>query len=111
MPDGGMRPFYTSSEYNKLRKKFSAKIDDIQFCQYNKYLGIIPVEISDIYPAAHYVMADSESQHDEFPEFTKTWKMFLKHNQFKYIYAVQDEFLKHHSKGVKTKIKFFNMKK
>jgi len=46
IPDGGIRPFYLSEEYNKLKKKFAGKIDDIQFCQYNPFLGIIPLELS-----------------------------------------------------------------
>ncbi len=111
VPDGGIRPFYASSEYGNLKKKFSSKLDDIQFCQYNPYLGIIPVELSDIYPAAHYVISDTDYNHEEFPEFAKTWSMFLGHNKFKNIYATNDEFLKYHSKGLKTKIRFFNMKK
>ena len=111
VPDGRIRPFYTSAEYNNLKKKFSSKLDDIQFCQYNPYLGIIPLEISDIYPAAHYVISNTDYNQNEFPEFAKTWNMFLKNNKFKNIYATNDEFLKFHSKGMKTKIKFFNMKK
>ena len=109
--DGGIKPFYTSSEYNNLKKKFSSKLDDIQFCQYNSYIGIIPLELSDIYPAAHYLVSDTDINQNEFPEFTKTWNMFLKHNKFKYIYAFNDEFIKYHSKGLKTKIRFFNIKK
>jgi len=111
VPDGGVRPFYASSEYNNLKKKFTTKLDDVQFCQYNPYLGIIPVELSDVYPAAHYVISDIDYDHDEFPEFAKTWNMFLKHNKFKNIYAMKDEFLKFHSKGMKIKLRFFNTKK
>lgn len=109
--DGGIRPFYTSAEYNNLKKKFASKLDTIQFCQYNPYLGIIPLELSDIYPAAHYVISDVDLNKSEFPEFTKTWNAFLKHNKFKNIYAPNDEFLRYHSKGLKTKIKFSNNKK
>ena len=111
IPDGGVRPFYTSTEYNNLKKKFASKLDDIQFCQYNPYLGIIPLELSDIYPAAHYVISDTDYNQDEFPEFTKTWSSFLKNNKFKKVYATSDEFLKFQSKGLKPKIKFINIKK
>ena len=111
IPDGGIRPFYTSAEYNNLKKKFASKLDDIQFCQYNQYLGIIPLELSDIYPAAHYVISDIDFNQNEFPEFTKTWSMFLKNNKFKKIYATNDEFLKYQSKDLKPKIKFINIKK
>jgi 7-cyano-7-deazaguanine tRNA-ribosyltransferase len=111
IPDGSIRPFYTSAEYNSLKKKFDSKLDDIQFCQYNQYLGIIPLELSDIYPAAHYVISDTDFNQNEFPEFTKTWSIFLKNNKFKKIYATNDEFLKFQSKGLKPKIKFINIKK
>ena len=111
IPDGSIRPFYTSAEYNNLKKKFDSKLDDVQFCQFNQYLGIIPLELSDIYPAAHYFISDTDYNQNEFPEFTKTWSMFLKNNKFKKIYATNDEFLKYQSKGLKPKIKFLNIKK
>ncbi|TLY08486.1 MAG: tRNA guanosine(15) transglycosylase TgtA [Thaumarchaeota archaeon] len=111
IPDGGVRPFYLSGEYNELKKKFAAKIDDIQFCQYSQYLGIIPLELSDIYPAAHYLVSDVVLNKEEFPEFTKTWKIFLKNNRFKTIYASDNEFLRYHTKLAKIKTKFFNFKK
>lgn len=111
VPEGSMRPFYLSSEYNKLRKKFSDIADDTQFCQYNPYLGIIPLELSDVYPAAHYLMSNSFSNKEEFIEFAKTWNTFLKHNKFKRIFAANDDFLKHHTRVSKNKIRFFNFKK
>ena len=85
--------------------------NDTQFCQYNPYLGIIPLELSDIYPAAHYVMSDSQDSKDEFSEFAKTWNIFLKQNKFKTIYAANDDFLKYHAKLTKKKIRFFSFKK
>ncbi len=109
--DGGTRPFYLSSEYGKLRKKFATKIDDIQFCQYSPFLGIIPLELSDIYPASHYLVSGVVRNKGEFPEFTKTWKIFLKNNKFKTIYAYDDEFLRNQVKLSKIKTKFFNFKK
>jgi len=111
VPDGGIRPFYLSGEYNKLKKKFAAKIIDIQFCQYNPFLGIIPLELSDIYPAAHYLVSNNNFFKEEFPEFMKTWKIFLKNNRFKTIYAADDEFLRYYAKVPKIKTKFFNFKK
>src|SRR5438445_254189 len=66
IPDGIMRPFYLSEEYNVLRKKFDKKYGDVQFCQFNPFLGIIPLEISDLYPAAHYVMPRISYSDDEF---------------------------------------------
>ena len=111
VPDGGVRPFYLSAEYNKLKKKFAAKIADIQFCQYNPFLGIIPLELSDIYPAAHYLVSNTISIKEDFSEFMETLKIFLKNNTFRTIYAADDEFLRYYAKSSKVKIKFFNFKK
>lgn len=111
VPDGGIRPFYLSSEYNKLKKKFSSKINEVQFCQYSPFLGLIPLELSDIFPAAHYVTSNVNFEADEFVEFSKTWNIFFKHNKFKNVHAINSEFLKYHSKKVRSKIRFFNLKK
>jgi len=94
-----------------LKKKFAAKIADIQFCQYNPFLGIIPLELSDIYPAAHYLVSNTISIKEDFSEFMETWKIFLKNNTFRTIYAADDEFLRYYAKSSKVKIKFFNFKK
>ncbi|MDE1830698.1 MAG: tRNA guanosine(15) transglycosylase TgtA, partial [Thaumarchaeota archaeon] len=108
--DGGMRPFYLSAEYSKLKKKFANILDNTQFCQYNPFLGIIPLELSDIYPAAHYVMSNSQHDHREFTEFANTLKLFLEQNKFKTIHAANDDFLKYHTKLMKKKIKFFGFR-
>ena len=109
-PDGGMRPFYLSSDYNKLKKKFANISNDTQFCQYNPYLGIIPLELSDIYPAAHYVMSNFQYDKEDFTEFVTTWNLFLKQNKFKTIHMANDDFLKYQAKIIKKKVKFFDFK-
>jgi 7-cyano-7-deazaguanine tRNA-ribosyltransferase len=107
VPDGGIRPFYLSNEYSKLKRRFAKENDTIQFCQFNPFLGIIPLELSDMYPAAHYLTSDSIYNNNDFPEFLKTWIAFIKKNKFKKIYAANDEFLKHHARLTKTKVQFF----
>jgi len=110
IPDGTMRPFYLSEEYYSLRKRFDKKYEDIQFCQFNPFLGIIPLEISDMYPAAHYVMPRISYSEEEFPEFAKTWKKFFTNNTFKTAYITNDKFLKHYTRLLpkKIKIRFLN---
>ena len=110
IPDGIMRPFYLSEEYKVLRKKFDKKYGDVQFCQFNPFLGIIPLEISDLYPAAHYVMPRISYHEEEFSEFAITWKKFFTNNKFKTVYLANDKFLKHYAKllSKKIKIKFLN---
>ena len=50
-PDQGTRPFYSSSILRKLYEEFP----DSSICLYNPFFGLIPVEISDIYPASHNI--------------------------------------------------------
>ena len=63
---------------------------------YNPFFGLIPVEISDIYPASHNVFSthasDFESQ--DFDEFIKLFNSFLKTNHFKTVHIIADSFMK-----------------
>jgi len=103
--DALRKPFYLSSEYSTLRKKF-ANPESIQFCQYNPFLGLIPLEISDIFPSAHNVTARIKYNPEEFPVFSKTWKIFFEKNQFTTLYCdKKDEFLKYFLKTVPKKIR------
>ena len=107
--DTSRRPFYLSAEYALLKKKFANK-ESIQFCQYNPFLGIIPLEISDLYPAAHYLMSNLEFNPEQFPVFAKTWMTFFKKNRFSIVYLKKDdEFLRFYSKMLPkgTRKKFF----
>ena len=109
IPDGTIRPFYLSKEYNDIKKRFEKNYDRVQFCQFNPFLGIIPLEVSDIYPASHYVMPRIRYNQDEFSEFTKTWKTFFVNNNFKTVYTANDEFLKHYTKLLPKKIKIISI--
>ena len=108
VPDGGVKPFYLSAEYGRLKRKFSGMLGDVQFCQYNPCLGVIPLEISDVYPAAHYVMADTWPSAQGFEEFSKTLVLFLRNIKFKTIHAADDDFIRYHARRTKRKIKFFD---
>ena len=57
--DPTIKPVFTSYDYKKLRRRFKDP-DLVQFCNYNPFLGIIPIEISDVFPASHYVMSRKE---------------------------------------------------
>ena len=98
--DSKLKPAYLSPEYFELKKKFKEP-ESVQFCQYNPYLGLIPLEISDIYPASHYVMANSNFNPEEFTEFAKTWETFFEKNDFTVVYFDKDDqFLKYFSKSI-----------
>jgi len=88
--DPNVKPVFTSYEYKKLRRKFKDP-DSIQFCNYNPFLGIIPIEISDVFPASHYVMVRKKFELEEFPIFIENWKEFFKKNKFKIVYLPKDD--------------------
>ena len=99
------KPGYLSPQYIGLKKKFK-DFDSIQVCQYNPHLGLIPIEISDIFPAAHHETARLNFKPEEFTVFEKTWKDFFNNNKFSEIhYDKDDEFLKYFVKMLPKKIK------
>ena len=103
--DTNLKPAYVSSEYNSLKKKFKNS-DSIQFCNYNQFLGLIPIEISDVFPASHYVMARNDFNPMDFPTFQETWKKFFENNNFEVTYiSKNDPFLQHFKKLIPKQIK------
>lgn len=91
-PDTQVSPFYCSQEYHKLSKRFS----DYQICAYNPFIGIIPAEVSDIYPAAHNLISKRKYEFgnsNEYPTFVSSLKKFLSNNSFDDVIIVADEFL------------------
>ena len=94
-----------SQQYLSLKKKLK-DIESIQICQYSPHLGLIPLEISDIFPAAHHETARLDFEPEEFIEFEKTWSKFFSNNKFSEIYFDKsDEFLKYHIKSIPKGIK------
>ena len=99
------KPGYLSPQYIGLKKKFK-DFDSIQVCQYNPHLGLIPIEISDIFPAAHHETARLDFKPNEFTVFEKTWKDFFNNNKFLEVhYDKDDKFLKYFVKMLPKKIK------
>ncbi len=111
--DTNIKPLYLSREYNYLKKKFPDS-DSIQFCQYNPFLGIIPLEISDMYPASHYEMVRTTYDPTQFPIFDICWINFFKKNNFDTIYIDKnDNFIKFFAKKLPRNItkKFYENNK
>ena len=99
------KPGYLSHQYLELKRKFK-DFDSIQVCQYNPQLGLIPIEISDIFPAAHHETSRISFDAKEFPTFEKTWEDFFENNNFLEIYYNKDDmFLKHFVKMLPKEIK------
>ena len=61
----------------------------------NPFLGIIPLELSDMYPASHYEMPRKEFVREDFPTFEKNWNAFFLKNNFGVLHVSKnDDFLK-----------------
>ena len=91
-PDTQVSPFYCSQEYFKLSKKFS----DYQICAYNPFIGIIPIEISDIYPVAHNLITRKKfdfNNSKDYPTFVSSLEKFLSCNFFDDVIIVADDFM------------------
>ena len=98
--DPTIKPVFTSYDYKKLRKRFKDP-DLVQFCNYNPFLGIIPIEISDVFPASHYVMSRKEFEPEKFPKFLEVWSEFFNKNKFDSVYLPKDDlFLKYFKKFI-----------
>jgi len=103
--ESNTKPGYLSNQYTGLKRKFK-EFDSFQICQYNPILGLIPIEISDVFPAAHHETARIDFEPNEFPTFEKTWNEFFAKNIFSEIhYDKKDEFLKYFVKSLPKEIK------
>jgi 7-cyano-7-deazaguanine tRNA-ribosyltransferase len=99
------KPGYLSHQYVGLKKKIR-DFESFQVCQYNPQLGLIPIEISDIFPAAHHETSRMDFEPSEFPTFKKTWDKFFSNNIFSEIhYDKEDKFLKYFVKSLPKEIK------
>ena len=99
--DEGAKPAYLSSLYAAARE--SVGNDDVQFCCYNPFLGPMPVEISDVYPAAHYVVGRQEYSPERFPRTKETFEILFQRNRFEITYLPADDFLEAMLDGITTK--------
>ena len=91
-PESHIHPFYTTQDFFQIVKKFP----NAQICTYNPFLGIIPAEISDIFPAAHNVVSKSTTIHhqaQDYPSFIESLNGFLSVNRFEDITIVADHFM------------------
>jgi len=104
MPETARKPAYLSPEYGRLKKAIS-DIGRRQVCQYNPFLGLVPLEISDLYPASHYVAVRTGQDPREFPAFEETWMRFFENNRFEEItYDKDDEFLRYFVRKIPNRI-------
>lgn len=105
------KPGYLSPEYENAYKKFEG-LDSVQFCFYNPFLGLIPLELSDIYPASHNIVSDMKVNPSDFDVFERSFENFFLKNKFKSVYVEKDdEFISHFRKLIPNKIKVIDNRK
>jgi 7-cyano-7-deazaguanine tRNA-ribosyltransferase len=105
--ESNTKPGYLSHEYSSLKRKFK-DLESMQVCQYSPHLGLVPLEISDIFPAAHHESSRLNFEPSDFPTFENTFTKFFQNNQFSEVYFDKtDEFLNYFMrilpKGIKKK--------
>ncbi|MEM2856991.1 MAG: tRNA guanosine(15) transglycosylase TgtA [Candidatus Nitrosocaldaceae archaeon] len=92
-------PFYTSSKYKMIKDAIKGGSDDInskgkiidyiQIAYYSPFLGVVPEEVSDVYPASHIVSIRSV-KYDDFPTMLDSIIHFIKSNRFKRVVVEVD---------------------
>ena len=91
-PEPRVHPFYSTKDYFQIVKKFP----NTQICTYNPFLGVIPVEISDIFPSSHNLLSKTIAWHPakEYVAFSDSLNTFLSKNRFEEIIIVADHFMR-----------------
>ena len=95
-PEDEIHPLYSTTTYKNIVKKFP----DAQICSYNPFLGIIPAEISDIFPASHNLITRSSHRLEDYPTFIESLKSFA--GKFEKIVVIApDDFIKQATKAAR----------
>ena len=103
--ESAVKPAYLSAEYAGLKDRFG-DLGEIQVCQYSPHLGVIPLEISDVFPAAHHETARVDFDPRDFPMFEKAWVRFFENNGFSEVYYDKDDaFLRHFMKKIPSSVR------
>ncbi|MFL6476302.1 MAG: tRNA-guanine transglycosylase, partial [Nitrososphaera sp.] len=71
-PEDEIHPFYSTTTYKDIVKR----LPDAQICSYSPFLGIIPAEISDVFPASHNLATRSDYRLEDYPTFIESLKVF-----------------------------------
>ena len=77
-PETELHPFYSTRSFRETLRRYP----DAQVCSYNPFLGIIPAEISDIFPAAHNIITRDVYHASHYPTFVQSLKSFVESNSF-----------------------------
>jgi 7-cyano-7-deazaguanine tRNA-ribosyltransferase len=93
-PEDEVHPLYSTTTYKNIVKKFP----DAQICSYSPFLGIIPAEISDIFPASHNLATRSGHKLEDYPTFIESLKSFAEKFE-KIVVIAPDDFMKQATKA------------
>jgi 7-cyano-7-deazaguanine tRNA-ribosyltransferase len=96
-PEGEVHPFYATRGFKALAKKFP----DAQIATYNPYLGIIPAETSDVFPASHNLTPRVERRASDYQSFVESLAAFA--SKFDEVTIVADGFMKQAVQEAKLK--------
>lgn len=89
LPMPSTKPAYMSGTCQRL-----AADPDVQVCVYQPHLGIIPLELSDMYPAAHHMAARVHRNPLDYTEFAESCRALLLGNRFDEVrHNTNDSFL------------------
>jgi 7-cyano-7-deazaguanine tRNA-ribosyltransferase len=94
-PEGEVHPFYSTKSYREVVKRFP----DAQVCSYSPFLGIIPAEISDVFPASHNLATRSGHRPEDYPTFVESLKEFA--GRFEEVVIVADDFMEQAAKAAR----------
>jgi 7-cyano-7-deazaguanine tRNA-ribosyltransferase len=107
-PEDERHPFYSTRRYRDIAKKFP----DAQICSYSPFLGIIPAEISDVFPASHNLAPRSYYRLEDYPTFIESLKDFTGRFEEIVIIAAPDaaaeEFIKQAIKAARLNARLVN---
>jgi 7-cyano-7-deazaguanine tRNA-ribosyltransferase len=92
-PEGQVHPFYSTRSYGEIVKRFP----DAQVCSYSPFLGVVPAEISDVFPASHNLAARLSHKPEDYPTFIESLKEFA--GRFEEVVIVADDFIKQAAKA------------
>jgi 7-cyano-7-deazaguanine tRNA-ribosyltransferase len=102
-PEDEIHPFYSTTSYKDIIKKFP----DAQVCSYSPFLGIIPAEISDIFPASHNLATKSGHRLEDYPTFIESLKSFAGKFE-KIVILAPDDFMKQAAKAARLNARLVN---
>ena len=105
IPEYKTKPGYLAPQYIATYKRLADKQSTVQVCQYDPVIGLIPIELSDMFPAAHHETARIGFNPEEFVEFGDTLQTFFENNRIKEVrYDQTDSFLTYFVDRLPSKI-------